>query len=233
METPSSTGAADSGGQAVDPDALHPALAALRAAGMPAQRIAQVLAFYDEPHRAYHSRVHVREMLDQAVAHGLSLSAAQAMAVLFHDVVYVPGAPRGSNEAMSAQLLRVYAAGVDPQVVETAFQIVIETSDHIARHPESATVLDLDLLRLAAPREAFVRMSREVFEEHRPLIAIDDDDDAWDYFAQRRVQFFQKLLEREFIFCLPQMRERFEATARSNIRESIAWVGATHGVPRA
>jgi predicted metal-dependent HD superfamily phosphohydrolase len=213
-------------------DAAHPALRELRNAGMRAETIAQVLAFYDEPHRAYHSRVHVREMLDQSVALGLPLSAAQAMAVLFHDAIYVPGAPRGANEAMSAQLMLVYARGVPKAVVEAAFQIVIETSDHVARGSESQKVLDLDLLRLAAPREAFIRMSREVFDEHRPLIEIDDDDAAWDVFAQRRVLFFQKLLEREFIFCLPMMRERFEAVARSNLRESIAWVGTRPGVPR-
>lgn len=216
-----------------DPDAVHPALAALRAAGMPAERIAQVLAFYDEPHRVYHTRLHVREMLDQAIALGLTLTAAQAMAVLFHDAIYVPGAPRGANEAMSAQLLRVYAASVDGPVVEMAYQMVIDTSDHVARHPESAAVLDLDLLRLAAPRAAFMRMSREVFDEVRPLLVADDDDAAWDQFVQRRVAFFQKLLERDYIFCLPMMRERFEATARSNIRESIVWVSSTRGVPRA
>lgn len=213
-------------------DAAHPALHALRAAGMAAETIAQVLAFYDEPHRVYHARIHVREMCDQSVGLELSLSAAQAMAVLFHDAIYVPGAPRGSNEAMSAQLMLVYARGVPKPVVELAYQIVIETSDHVARRPESQAVLDLDLLRLAAPREAFIRLSREVFAEHRPLIEAADENAAWDVFARRRVQFFEKLLEREFIFCLPMMRARFEASARSNLREAITWVGAQSGVPR-
>lgn len=213
-------------------DAAHPALQRLRAAGMTAETIAQVLSFYDEPHRAYHARIHVREMCDQSVALDLPLSASQAMAVLFHDAIYVPGAPRGSNEAMSAQLMLVYARAVPRSVVELAYQIVIETSDHVARRPESQAVLDLDLLRLAAPREAFIRMSREVFAEHRPLIDAADENAAWDVFARRRVQFFQKLLEREFIFCLPTMRERFEAIARSNLRESITWVGTRPGVPQ-
>lgn len=198
---------------------------------MSADSIAQVLAFYDEPHRAYHARAHVREMCDQSIALDLPLSAAQAMAVLFHDAIYVPGAPRGANEAMSAQLMWVYGRQVPRPVVECAYQIVIETSDHVAHRPESEAVLDLDLLRLAAPRDAFIRMSRDVFAEHRPLIDVADDNAAWDVFAQRRVQFFERLLAREFIFCLPKMRARFEAIARSNLRESIAWVGAKSGLP--
>lgn len=206
-------------------DALHAALASLRSEGMPAGAIAQVLSFYDEPHRAYHARAHVREMLDQSVALGLALTAAQALAVLFHDAVYVPGAPRGSNEAMSAQLMRVYTGGLERSVVETAFQIVIDTSDHVARQSASELVLDLDLMRLAAPRETFMRMSRDVFAEHRALFETDDDESAWAVFAERRVTFFERLLARPHIFYLPMMRDRFEATARANLIESIHWAG--------
>lgn len=214
-------------------NADHPALAPLVAAGFGAQRIEQVLRFYDEPHRRYHDRRHLHEMFDAAVALGLPLSAPQAMAVLFHDAVYVPGAARGLNEALSAQLLRVYAGGLAARLVESAYGIVIDTAEHVARSGEARLVLDLDLMRLAAPREDFIRYSREVFAEQRPLILIDDDDGAWDFFAQRRVQFFERLLERPAIFCLPVFRERFEAITRSNLRESIDWVRAAgnRGMP--
>jgi predicted metal-dependent HD superfamily phosphohydrolase len=214
-------------------NAGHPALAPLIAAGFEAERIEQVLRFYDEPHRRYHDRRHLHEMFDAAVALGLRLSAPQAMAVLFHDAIYVPGAARGLNEALSAQLLRVYSAKLAASLVQAAYAIVIDTSDHVARSGEAQAVLDLDLMRLAAPREDFIRYSREVFAEQRPLILIDDDDDAWDFFAQRRVQFFERLLERPAIFCLPAFRERFEAVTRSNLRESIEWVRAAgnRGMP--
>jgi predicted metal-dependent HD superfamily phosphohydrolase len=72
----------------------------------------QLLAFYDEPHRYYHNREHIREMLDAALKHELKLSAPQTFAVLAHDAVYVPGAQRGDNETLSAQVMRVYAPKV-------------------------------------------------------------------------------------------------------------------------
>ncbi len=214
-------------------NAGHPALAPLIAAGFGADRIEQVLRFYDEPHRRYHDRRHLLEMLDAAVALELPLTAPQALAVLFHDAIYVPGAARGLNETMSAQLLRVYAAGLAAPAVEAACAIVTDTAEHVARSRAARLVLDLDLMRLAAPREDFIRYSREVFAEQRPLILIDDDDDAWDFFARRRVQFFERLLERPAIYCLPAFRERFEAVARSNLSESIEWVKAadSHGMP--
>ena len=46
-----------------------------------------LLAFYDQPHRYYHNRVHIREMLNAALKHELKLSAAQTFAVLAHDAV--------------------------------------------------------------------------------------------------------------------------------------------------
>ncbi|GAB4469324.1 MAG: hypothetical protein OHK0044_11300 [Burkholderiaceae bacterium] len=214
-------------------NAGHPALAPLVAAGFGPDRIEQVLRFYDEPHRRYHDRRHLQEMFDASLALGLALSAPQALAVLFHDAIYVPGAARGLNEALSAQLLRVYAGDVAAPLIATAYDIVIDTAEHVARSREAQPVLDLDLMRLAAPREEFIRYSREVFAEQRPLILIDDDDGAWDFFAQRRVQFFERLLERPAIFCLPLFRERFEAVTRSNLRESIEWVRAAdnRGMP--
>jgi predicted metal-dependent HD superfamily phosphohydrolase len=214
-------------------NAGHPVLAPLIAAGFEADRIDQALRFYDEPHRHYHDRRHLQEMFDAVMALDLALSAPQGMAALFHDAIYVPGAARGSNEAMSAQLLRVYSARLPASLVDAACGIVLDTAEHVAHRPESELVLDLDLMRLAAPREDFIRYSREVFAEQRPLILIDDDDAAWDFFAHRRVQFFEQLLERPMIFCLPAFRSRYEAVTRSNLRESIDWVreAGNRGMP--
>lgn len=195
----------------------HPCLQPLVDAGMREETLAQVLAFYDEPHRRNHSRVHLREMFDCALQHGLVLTAAQRLAVLFHDAIYVPGAPRGSNEAMSAQLLRVYCHELPAEVVEDACAIILDTTDHLARSPGAEPVLDLDLMRLAAEPAAFERFSREVFAEQRPLIMIADEQAAWHFFRSRRIAFFERLLQRAAIFHLPQFRQRHEAAIRANL----------------
>jgi len=202
-------------------DHRHPALQPLLASGYPAARIEQVLAFYDEPHRRYHNRLHLREMLDTAVRMECALLPAQALAVIFHDAVYVPGAARGVNEAMSAQMLRVYGADVPNASLELAYRIVIDTADHMPRSDESRLVLDLDLIRLAVSAADFERYSREVFVEQRPLVPIADEDEAWMFFQRRRSGFFERLLERPEIFCLPIFRQRYEAITRANLRHAI------------
>lgn len=202
-------------------DDRHPALRPLLSSGYPAARVRAVLALYDEPHRHYHDRTHVREMLDAAVRMEQTLSPAQALAVIFHDAVYVPGAARGVNEAMSAQLLRVYGAGVPNETLELAYRVVIDTADHLARTEASRLVLDLDLMRLAVDEAEFERYSRQVFAEQRPLVMIADDDHAWAFFKRRRIAFFERLLERPEIFCVPAFRLRFEEITRANLRRAI------------
>jgi predicted metal-dependent HD superfamily phosphohydrolase len=202
-------------------DPGHPALAPLLSSGYPADRIAQVMSFYDEPHRRYHDRRHLREMLDIAAEMDCAMTPAQALALLFHDAVYVPGAARGVNEAMSAQLLRVYGAGVAADTLELAYRIVIDTADHLARTEQSRLVLDLDLMRLAVDDAAFDYYSRQVFDEQRPLVMISDDDLAWAFFQRRRIAFFERLLERPEIFCLPAFRVKYETITRDNLRRAI------------
>lgn len=203
-----------------DLDHRHPALAPLLAAGFAPGRLEQVLAFYDEPHRAYHDRVHLLEIFDAVIALGELLSATQALALLFHDAIYVPGAARGSNEVMSAQLLRVYSSGLATAIVDGACSLVIDTAEHVARSPEAELVLDLDLMRLAAPPLDFDRYSRQVFAEQRSLIAIADDAEALAFFSARRIPFFQQLLDRPWIYCTPSGRRHFEAPARANLRRA-------------
>lgn len=204
------------------PTGTHPALASLRRAGFSPQRIDQVLTLYDEPHRRYHDREHIGEMLDTALALGVALTPAQALALLFHDAVYVPGAARGSNEALSAQLLRVYAHELTLDCIERAAAIVHDSARHVARSVEAQIVLDLDLMRLAAPQPEFDRYSRAILAEQRALIRLEDDDAAWRYFCRLRRPFFEELLERDVIFAQPQCRSAFEAPARANLRAALA-----------
>jgi len=204
----------------------HPALAPLLEAGLAPAKLDQVLAFYDEPHRAYHDRWHLLEMFDASITLGERLTAVQSLALVFHDAIYVPGAARGSNEMMSAQLLRVYTAGLDRHIVDTACALVIDTAEHVARSPEAELVLDLDLMRLAAPPLDFDRYSRQVFAEQRSLIAIADDREALRFFSARRVPFFQQLLDRPWIYCTASGRRHFEAPARANLLRSIGQAAA-------
>jgi predicted metal-dependent HD superfamily phosphohydrolase len=195
------------------------------AAGFAPARIDDVLARYDESQRAYHSRRHIRQMLVDADRFSISLSSAQALAVLFHDAIYVPGASQGANEALSAQLLRVCASDIAAEVVDEAAAIVIDTAQHLPRTPSAALVIDLDLLRLSASAAQFQRHTRAVFAEVRPLYRTADDDVAWRQFAERRSHFFRRLLARPSIYSTPIIRARCEDAARANLQAAVNAAG--------
>lgn len=198
----------------------HPGWRLLAAAGFSAARIDAVLGFYDEPHRVYHDRRHLRRMLDDAARHSIILSPAQALAVLFHDAVHVPGVAHGANEALSAQLLRIYSQDLEEATVRLASSIVIDTAQHEPSSAAAATVLDLDLLRLSAPVDEFNRSSHDVFAEMRPLFQAAEDC-AWRLFTARQALFFERLLARPRIYSSPLIFDRCEAAARANLHAAI------------
>ncbi|MFN9479882.1 MAG: hypothetical protein ACK6C0_10670 [Betaproteobacteria bacterium] len=195
----------------------HPAFEPLIDSGFGRARIEPALAFYDEPHRYYHGRAHVLEMLHIAHATGHTLSPAQALAILFHDAIYVPGAARGANERMSAQLLRAYTADLPVELVDTAVSIVLDTADHLARSSPAQLVVDLDLLSLGSSAERFRRLSEAVFDEQRPLWRGAGESGARRKFEVQRARFFRSLLRRPTIYVTPSLRDRYESVARANL----------------
>ena len=189
---------------------------------LPRATVLQVLGCYDAPYRHYHDRRHVLEMFEAAQARGVALTPAQALAVLFHDAVYVPGCEH--NEAASAVLIETMIVGVDAAVTSLAARIVMDTRGHRASVPESELVLDLDLCRLAASPADFDAWTAAVFEENRALLANRtglDGDALFAAFLQRRIAFLQGLAQRAQLFLTPAFTD-CEALARANIARMAA-----------
>ncbi|WP_236903977.1 DUF1653 domain-containing protein [Cupriavidus malaysiensis] len=189
---------------------------------LPRATVLQALACYDAPYRHYHDRRHVLEMFEAARARGIRLTPAQALAVLFHDAVYVPGCEH--NEAASAALLPSVATGVAADMLALAARIVLDTRAHVPSVDEAETVLDLDLLRLAAPADAFAAHTEAVFAENRALLAAQTglrDEALYQDFLRRRIAFLQALAQRERLFLTPAFAD-CEAAARANIAAMAA-----------
>jgi len=187
--------------------------------------LAAALAHHRQPHRAYHDARHVLELLELAHVHAPDLTPAERLAILFHDAVYVPGAPSGTNEALSALLMRatVFALAKAGTVVlpEAAViadaDAIIRATTHAAPPPLlAARMCDLDLWRLAAPWAAFERHGADIRTEFRYLYPSDDA------FWTARRGFYSAMLEKQAIFATAYFRDHFEAQARNNLRRAIA-----------
>lgn len=187
-----------------------------------------IVAHYLDEARFYHHAWHLYDLFDRAERKGLRLTGAQQAALLFHDAVYLPGAPPGENEAASARLLPQWAPRMAPFDVGTAARIVLDTSDHVARSPLSAVVCDLDLASLADGADRFALYNELVYLEYRHLLAEPDEvaepaarrPPAVEQanrarFMARRRAFLVELARRPSIFSA-QMAS-LEAPARENI----------------
>ena len=174
--------------------------AALREAtarvGVPLDVVEATLARHREPQRHYHGTWHVQDLFERARARRLRLGRAQVLALLFHDAVYVAGAPAGVNEALSASLLRQAAHGRDtlPAVdVEAACSMIADTASHVARGDDASTVIALDLAGLADEPARFDAWGELVWLEHRHLFA--GEADPRGAFARRRAEALATLLD--------------------------------------
>lgn len=177
------------------------------------------LAHYRQPHRFYHDAAHVQEMMALARALSLDLSPAEQLAVLWHDAVYVPGADKGVNERLSVKLMRATAANgpdffaaTDPDILDAAERIIIETMHAGEPSTEAARVVDLDLYRLGAPWPDFDRHARAIEREFRVLHASPEK------FWTARRNFYRSMLQRPHLFATTLFRDRFEAQARDNLK---------------
>lgn len=125
--------------------------------GLPANWLGWLRRRYDDPALPYHCAAHVGLLWLRFLAHGGTADdRGMALAVLFHDAVYVPG--RAGNEARSAAMMQQAAGpGADAEWAKGA---ILATADHLAymgRDPRVLRLLDLDLTPLAEHPEAFRR----------------------------------------------------------------------------
>lgn len=201
------------------PDAMHRALPETL---VPASVRERVLARYDEPGRVYHARWHIEDLFMRAERAGVTLSPTQAVAVLFHDAVYVPGLPEGTNEKLSALALRDAASELGEFDLELACRIIMDTVGHKATVPESALVLDLDLANLADTPLQFCVTNELVWLENRHLL-LDAPEPRRD-FDTRRLKFLLHLADRGPLFQTELLAD-LEEKARANL-EGLrqAWV---------
>jgi predicted metal-dependent HD superfamily phosphohydrolase len=162
----------------------------------------RVLEEYAGPERFYHGQEHLFDLFEKARSQGLHLSTEQALAVLLHDVVYVPGAPTGVNESESVDYMRVIQASASTQPTtpdwELVAKIILDTASHVPTCPQSEVVLMLDLSSLGGNPLEFSVANELVWLENRHLLQATSEPRK--EFDTRRLAFLEALLAKGPLF---------------------------------
>lgn len=142
-------------------------------------------------------------------------------AIVCHDVIYNPGAPKGENERASFEKwveVGKHNPGLlmEPLVMATATHhpdsVKVENENH--RHLV-AHMIDLDMSTLAFDREEFDRNSANVAQEFMTIGATAEQC------RDGRLKFFESVLKQDRIFFTPQFYDALEAKARQNMTEDL------------
>jgi predicted metal-dependent HD superfamily phosphohydrolase len=178
--------------------------------------LAELLAHYSEPHRAYHTLQH----LDECLA-GLALErrhaerpAEIALALWFHDAIY--DVHRHDNEARSAdwaqQALR--AAGAADDAPRRVHALVMATRhDAQPEDGDAQLLVDIDLSILGAPAARFGEYERQIRIEYAHVPP--------EVFERRRREILGGFLARDPLYLTASVRARREAQARLNLQQAI------------
>ena len=173
---------------------------------------------YRECHRAYYNERHIQDIFCMAQNMGLKLSDNQVLALMYHDIVYIPGAE--FNEELSMLLLYTHIAqnkddfadlfpNADVDVIE---QIILDTKNHKATIKESELVLDLDMAILATKPTRYDEYVNEIKREFAQFPS--------EGFIKGRCAFLQVALKSK-IFITKEF-EKFESIAKENMSTELS-----------
>jgi predicted metal-dependent HD superfamily phosphohydrolase len=177
-----------------------------------------LLGRYSEKHRYYHNLNHVRALLVLAedLKENISDYDCVRLAIWFHDVIYNP--QRKGNEIESAKLAVWYLSGfgLPENKIRKVERMILATEKHAATAGldyDGKLFLDLDLSILGADEKNYKEYSRAVRLEYSHVPEA--------LYRESRRKILENFTRREFIYFTGELRRRFEAAARLNIRNEI------------
>ena len=200
-----------------------------------------LLERYEQPHRKYHTSVHLSEMLTALKTlykrHHTATPRAVLLAAWFHDAVYE--ANPGEDEAASADLARTALTPLastgsltNREVTAIAHLIELTASHQLADGIEEYTsgaltradaefFLDADLAILAADSPRYTRYVAGVRAEYAHY--------APDAFTRGRAAILQGFLNRTAIYASDTAHLLWDAPARLNLRTELEGYRAALG----
>jgi predicted metal-dependent HD superfamily phosphohydrolase len=180
----------------------------------------RLMTAYAETQRHYHNGQHITECLREfdRVRATTGNPALVELAIWFHDAVYNPRAH--DNEERSADLAVQFLLGHSASTDLCEIVNVLATKHHVARTPDEAMLIDVDLSILGQPLERFAEYEQQIRREYEWVEA--------NVFAQKRAEILRRFLERPRIYSTEHFFARYDTRARENLRWSLAQLSHGH-----
>ena len=175
------------------------------------EELSIIVGRYNERKRHYHNLEHVTRLL--ALCDELEISDPDIiLAAIYHDIIYRPGSLKNEEKSAAYALESLGKLGVDPDRMSQVCEMILATANHLIPqdNPLTQTFLDLDMSILGSPREDYQAYAIGVQKEYPWIPEF--------VFKKKRRQFLERILAEECIFHTDLFREKYEASARRNIK---------------
>lgn len=179
-----------------------------------------ILELHNAVDRHFHTADNIYATFNVAKNLGITLTAEQSLAVLFKDVINVPGLQEGTNEKLSAMRALSYSSRLGDCDISKVCQFIEDTTSHIATSEESALVQDLDRAYLAAVPLKFCVTEELIWLENRHLVDVKTPRQDFD---TRRLKYLLTEAEKGSIFQTSYFQMHKEAVAMNIEGLRLAW----------
>ncbi|WP_414654506.1 N-methyl-D-aspartate receptor NMDAR2C subunit [Ideonella sp.] len=185
-----------------------------------ASELGAVLAAWSEPQRHYHDLRHLRDCLNRwsAWQHQAKHPGEVALAVWYHDAVYLPQATDNERQSADWAVRAMAEAGLGGPVAERVHTLIMATChDAPAATPDARLLIDIDLAVLGAPAPRFAAYDADVRQEY-----------AWvpeALYRRKRAEVLQHFLQRPRLYVTEAAFNELEAQARRNLAAALAALG--------
>ncbi|MCR9095905.1 MAG: N-methyl-D-aspartate receptor NMDAR2C subunit [bacterium] len=174
----------------------------------------ELVAAYDEPHRAYHTTDHLAECFGQLDGSPATLAdrGALELAIWFHDAIYDTKA--SDNEARSADWASTAIGGIGAARTEAvARHILVTAHTGVPSDDDQRLLLDIDLSILGAAKDRFGAYEEQIRREYEWV-----PEDAY---RKARTRILSHFAARPRLYHTEYFFERLEERARRNLRRSL------------
>lgn len=168
----------------------------------------EIVTSYSEPHRHYHTLVHLEQLFAALERVGCD-DVAVLWSVWYHDIVYRPS--RADNEAKSARIAeqRLQVVGLGADLIAQISSFIEATEHHQTDDALCQLFLDADMAILGVSAAEYQRYTQQVAKEFKRVPKF--------LYRRGRKAFVKKVLAEETIFKTPEFKRDFEAQARQNL----------------
>lgn len=171
---------------------------------------------YSEPHRAYHTLVHIEhcyQEFDKVWVHAIDHRALE-LAIWYHDAFYDTRAKDNEEKSAGLAIEMCDKASLGDKFAKRVYDYIMATKHaQMMTEWDAQLMVDIDLAILGQPEERFDKYELEIRQEY-----------SWvpeDAFVRGRVEILRAFLSRPQIYST-KFFKHYELQARDNLRRSLA-----------